>query len=742
MVSTPARIRVSGLEWVDRLKGVAMLWVVLNHIVEIVAGGNFAGAPTGDWPPLSVRIAQWQIPVTGFGPLSWALTGARDVGWLADQAVSIFIILSGFGLTLGLVASHAGPRLDGRTFLWRRLKRIYPYWWGAHILFLPAGYLFASGLSTGDWQYYASFLGLRFLPDVFSYFASSWWYVGVIIELYLAFPVLWWILRARGPLALLATTWGLGFLALAAGHAYLHGDLVEMWQRGICAVTRFPEFGFGMALALWWAQDPSRGAATLRRPAVRVAAAGAYLAGFACSFTLPGMIVAPTVLGIAAIVLLYPLAAWRATGRGPLEFVGRHSFTIYLTHQYLIQLFVGNNLSPAGTAIAIVCALLATAAATFVLERGTAAVEALWERLTRRRGRAGAALVFASAALAIIALPIVTELALRHTTARLAAAPALRPDAAFGWRFLPSQTIALPGPADVAVLSNAEGFPGPTLDRSKRGNSVRIFVLGDAISSARVARANAWPELLASDLGQLHRPAQVANFAVSGYGPNQEAPVARTFAARYRPDVVLIQVYPDDVQDVLTDTDTLRKKMGMADATDDARSLLELQRMHALLDAKFIGPLRESLHRPPSTEAYSLGIAYVERGHDDWDGAAVGRSAERYREIARTARAVGAQTILVFVPAPAQVCAAGDLAGFPRQIALADRSRYDLDLPNRRAREIAAEAKLDLWDLSSDLRAKFPCAYVPSAPYLRPEAAREIASLLAPRLLSLLNADP
>ena len=741
MVSAPARTRVGGLEWVDRLKGIAMLWVVLNHIVESLAGGNFAGDPTGAWPHLRERIAQWQTPVTGFGTLSWPLTGARDVGWLADQAVSIFIILSGFGLALGLIASHAGASIDGPAFFTRRLKRIYPFWWGAHVLFLPAGYLFASGLSTGDWQYYASFAGLRFIPGVFYYFASSWWYVGVIIQLYIAFPVLWWILRARGPIALLATTWGLGFLALAVGHAYFAGDLVEMWQRGIFAVTRFPEFGFGMALALWWARDPSRGMATLRRPSVRMAAFAAYVVGFACSFTLPGMIVAPTLLGVAALVLLYPLAAWRATGSGPLEFVGRHSFTIYLTHQYLIELFVGNSLSPSGTALAIVCALCATAVATFVLERGTATVETFWQRLIRRRGRAFTSAVFGCVALAIIALPVVTELSLRGTRAAVATT-ALRPDAAFGWRFLPSEKVALPGHADVWVLSNAEGFPGPAIDRSKSKDAARILVLGDAISSAQVAKAAAWPEILQSDLEGLHRPAEVANFAVNGYGPNQEAPIARSFSAMYRPDVVLVEVYPDDVEDVLTDTETLRKKMGLADLPDDPRSLLELQRVHTLLNATLVGPLRESLHRPPSGAAYSLGIVYLETGHDDWDGAAVGRSAERYREIARAATAVGARTILVFVPAPAQVCSPGDLVGFPRAVALADRSRYDLDLPNRRAREIAARAKLELWDLSSDLRATFPCPYVPTAPYLRPEAQRAIAGLLAPRLLSTLNNVP
>ena len=116
-----------------------MLWVVLNHVTEQLAGGNIAADPTGSWPPLHERIAQWQSSVTGFGAFSWPLTAARDVGWLADQAVSIFIILSGFGLALGLIASHAGPTLDAPDFLKRRLRRIYPLWWGRAHLVLTDG---------------------------------------------------------------------------------------------------------------------------------------------------------------------------------------------------------------------------------------------------------------------------------------------------------------------------------------------------------------------------------------------------------------------------------------------------------------------------------------------------------------------------------------------------------------------------------------------------------------------------
>jgi peptidoglycan/LPS O-acetylase OafA/YrhL len=708
MLSAPARTRVSGLDWIDRLKGVAMVWVVLNHLTEQLAGGNLAADPTGSWPPLSDRIAQWQTGVTGFGPFSWPLTGARDLGWLADQAVSIFIILSGFGLALGLIASHAGPKLDAPDFFGRRLRRIYPLWWGAHVLFLPTGYLLASGLSTGDWRFYASFAGLRCIPDVFGYFAGSWWYVGVIIQLYLAFPVLWWVLRARGVRTLLALTWALGFASLALGHAFFRGDLVEMWQRGICAVTRLPEFGFGMAFALWWTRGPERGASFLRNPAVRIGAAVAYAAGFALSFTLAGMVVAPTILGIAAIVLSYPLMAWRATGRGALELIGRHSFTIYLTHQYIVEVLVRPGRPALATCASIVSALLVTAAATYVLERGTASVEDLWKRLARSRGRTFAGLAFGTAVLALIGLPVGAEVALD-------AAPSAQPG---GEGDLGSQA----GAPQLALAAGAKA-------------GLRVLVLGDAVSSAGVDTA-AWPQLLESDL-RMYRSAEVANFAEDGDGPNQEAPVVHAFAPLYRPDVVLVQVDPDDVRDVLTVTATLSDPLGTGrPARDDVRSLFQLERLRARLSNAFRRSLGKLVERPASYEGYSLGeFVFLERGHPEWDGNAVLKSAERYRDIARAARAVGARTVLVFVPAPAQVCGPATLAYYPPHVALADRSRYDIDLPDRRARDMAAAAQLTLWDFSADLRARFSCPYAPHDLRLRPEAQSALAALVARRLL-------
>ena len=59
----------------------------------------------------------------------------------SGEAVAIFLLLSGFGLTRSEKKGQTNPK----TFLYRRLKRIYiPYWWATFFI-LTADYFGSSG---------------------------------------------------------------------------------------------------------------------------------------------------------------------------------------------------------------------------------------------------------------------------------------------------------------------------------------------------------------------------------------------------------------------------------------------------------------------------------------------------------------------------------------------------------------------------------------------------------------------
>jgi peptidoglycan/LPS O-acetylase OafA/YrhL len=725
------------------LKGAAFIWVFLNHVVERVIGGAYADNPTAPWPPLAERLAQF-APVRGGGVFAWPLTLARDFAWYGDVGVTLFIIASGFGLTYGLLARGEPEALRTGHFYRRRVLRIFPLWWGAHLVFLPLG-IVAGTLSTGDWRFYADLPALRFLPGMFYYFSPAWWYVGLIVQLYLVFPLLWRAMRRFGTGALVAGGCGVGFVALAAGPFLFHDGYLDAWQRGAFFVTRLPEFVVGMALGSLYFRRPERTAAMLRSPVALLAALAALAVGVALSFTLPGMIVAPLLLGAGAFVAGFRCVPDAMPAARPLGSIGRMSYPLYLTHHPFVLLFVPGVFSVARVSIGTAAAISATFVYAVFLERVTSWSERALASLAVQRGRIAAAAAAVGAASCIVLTPIVLDIAVQRFDPQevygWGERASLEPDDRFGWKMIPSRTTRLRWESyDYRVTSNALGFPAPAFPERRSPHTLRILVTGDAYSSAEgVDTDAAWPRLLQSDLSRSGRPVEVLNFSVTGYGPNEEAAVVRAFAPRFHPDIVLVENFANDVQDVLTSDDTFRDSIGFDNPPPSGiRATLKLAQLRAWLRLHLVAPLTALLRQRPDHEGYFLGnFIFLERGHPEFDADGVRKSAARYDEIRAIAAASGARTVVAFVPPPASICDARSLRYYPRHVDLGNAARYDLSLPERRIRAIAKASGVVLWDLAPELEALPTCPYMPRNMHFTARGQSEVAAMLARRIDAL-----
>jgi peptidoglycan/LPS O-acetylase OafA/YrhL len=324
------------LDWLNALKAIALLWVGLNHIVERLFGTPYFANPSADWGTLADRLSQ-AAPLSGYGWADLPVNLLRYVGWTGDQGVQLFLIASGFGCTWSLCRRGLAP-LAVMPFYRRRLGRIYPLWWVAHILFLP---LVWGGVSLAQPAFYASFLGARFLPGTLYYFSPPWWFIGLLLQLYLVYPLLWQGLRRLGPTRLLIVSCGLGFLLRGLGLALLP-KYADQISRGFLFPMRLPEFVAGMSLAVWLAQNPDRLITWVRSLRVRLLLVVAYGIGFALSFTLPGMTISPFVVGVAAFLLIYGLLLdlpWLQTN-SVLAWLGVHSYALFLSHQFFVDRLV------------------------------------------------------------------------------------------------------------------------------------------------------------------------------------------------------------------------------------------------------------------------------------------------------------------------------------------------------------------------------------------------------------------
>lgn len=363
------------LAWIDALKGLAIVWIVWNHISERIFGGPYAANPTHAWPALSVRLSQ--IAPIGHGSGSIATNLARYIGWTGDQGVGLFIVASGFLLAL----SHAFHPSRVLTFYRRRLLRIYPQWIAVHIAFVVLWFVIGKGLNPTDPRTFASVLGLRFLPSVFYYFVPAWWYVGLALQLYLIFPFLASLMARFGALRFTLACAVAGCLARLVG-LYAFGSFVDEWSRGGIFITRLPEFALGMGLASAYVADPDRIRSLLRAPAVVVSALVIWLLGNALSLTLEGMSVAPLLLSASAFVLAYSCVISLENVRllaNPMQWCGKHSYAIYLVHQPFVAAFVtasAVSLSHRFTEVAAVLAasLVAALALEWTADRGESAI--------------------------------------------------------------------------------------------------------------------------------------------------------------------------------------------------------------------------------------------------------------------------------------------------------------------------------------------------------------------------------
>lgn len=320
---TKADTSVARLDWLDWARVLALLGIVWNHIVEPIAGGPLFTHPSAGWPPLAERLgAVWPQAFS-----SEFLNLLVFVGWLGDNCVGVFILLSGFGL------AYSGYR-SARHFFGRRLLRIYPAFIIAHFLVLLLAIAFRKfDIGFDNYRTVLSLLGLRGEESLFFYINPSWWFVWLILQLYLVFPLLWKVIERFG---YTATFIGTLLITIASRtYAALYVDNVFYTYMGMFAGTRIVEFGAGAILGHAIANgrfDVNR-LFTARKTG---AYAFFYIFGFAVSLTWAGSTISNILISIGLAGMFASIGrrfAASQTASGVISWLSARSYSYYLVHQ-------------------------------------------------------------------------------------------------------------------------------------------------------------------------------------------------------------------------------------------------------------------------------------------------------------------------------------------------------------------------------------------------------------------------
>jgi peptidoglycan/LPS O-acetylase OafA/YrhL len=319
------------VDWLDPLKGFAILAVLLNHLVESFGPGPWFTDPSNNWPDLATRLHTF-FPHDRVLPIA----AVRFLGWLGDSGPGVFVFASGVGLTLAALAHRGGSDATPSAFYRRRLARLYPLYIAMHFVILGAALAIPGNtLTFGNPLTLLSLTGFRGAASLFYYISPAWWYIWLIVQLYVLYPFLLQWLERSGPTWFFVGTLAITIASRAIGIHF--SSNLYLWMNGMFAGTRLAEFTAGMVVA-WWlaaAWDAGRGEPTTGR--VTAWAAAIYIAGLVCSFTLVGSLVSNLLVTLGLSGLFY--GAWRimrdfapASAKG-ITTLGVSSYAVYLVHQ-------------------------------------------------------------------------------------------------------------------------------------------------------------------------------------------------------------------------------------------------------------------------------------------------------------------------------------------------------------------------------------------------------------------------
>ena len=305
---------------VSYLRGLAALGVVMLHVrIFLWAGWNdvHADKSVGIWD----KMCSWLSIPTPFGGIG----------------VTLFFLLSGFCIALPYTKS-AGRKLHFKEYFLRRFLRIYPPYFVAILLTALVELILAwEGLNhmTSANTYVSTLLMVQNYTTGSISSNGSLWSLPIEMELYLVFPIVYYLLRTHTVKALLIVTAVVSFAAFTAymlGAVWLGENFAKYWLLW-CS---------GAVLADYYA------AGRLRKPPLSVKAVGLLALIVALGGQMhqwvPGLL--DFIYGIFFVVLLWlgltTEVNWskRINGVGAkfLSTLGLISYSLYLIHYPFFKL--------------------------------------------------------------------------------------------------------------------------------------------------------------------------------------------------------------------------------------------------------------------------------------------------------------------------------------------------------------------------------------------------------------------
>ncbi|MEM7065474.1 MAG: acyltransferase [Cyanobacteria bacterium P01_B01_bin.77] len=348
------------------LRGWAIVWIVMYHLL-----GNTKGYVV--LPEILPSLFQGNLKLILESSLQ-LLISAGDTG------VSIFLVISGFGLTASWWKQYGcqGIKSIALVKFWsKRVFKIFPLFWAA-VVISTALYLINSDwapFGQGIWEqktltilgaFLATITTVRnVIPDYYYFLNGAWWYIGLALQLYLIFPVLIRLGQRWGWSNLLMASFLLSGVYRAV---FALAPLDDMWT--VMTFDLFParlfEFTFGIYIAITflgssdnlvqnYSTSNSTGERWLRSLLFKPQFLGLNLCCFLVGLLFKWSdyeilsIFEDALISVGLFCTLIFCAQFKGLTLGPLiKTAGKYSYGIYLTHMniYLVLWPMASKLVP------------------------------------------------------------------------------------------------------------------------------------------------------------------------------------------------------------------------------------------------------------------------------------------------------------------------------------------------------------------------------------------------------------
>lgn len=265
----------------------------------------------------------------------------HSVGIAGKICVALFVFLSGYGMATTFPKNICGCLNTVKAFfffLGKRYAKFFLNYWVVFFVTVPIGiFCFGRTLETAYGEN-ANIL-VCFIKDMlgqqgFDSYNITWWFNELILALWLLFPLFYYAMKNG--------FWAVGILFFFFINP---GDILYVFEliANCLSIYALP-FCLGIAMAL----HLERINKILNMVPLRVVLYGSITATF-CLFFLRGVPLVPSFSYfrvdpfLTVALVLAVISTCRATKLKftPLQYVGKHSMNMYLTHTYILGYFFG-----------------------------------------------------------------------------------------------------------------------------------------------------------------------------------------------------------------------------------------------------------------------------------------------------------------------------------------------------------------------------------------------------------------